>query len=239
MRVTPFFLIAAVSLTGLHAQVATIDLDPYPSTPGDSLTLVVSGTGCKTALSPVQLSAGSIAVVYDDRLSCTNPQSFTLRLPVGSVPQGNYVARVVDREGQVVAETHFDVGTLYAPVPQGCGASDYYLCLQGERFSAWADLTDRSLAPPHGNARARLLSFASGEFYFFSSDNAELFIKIIDGCSINNHYWLYVAGLTDLGVTLRVRDLAQYPYHDYIITNPPGRAFVSRQDVNAFRCGTN
>ena len=47
----------------------------------------------------------------------------------------------------------------------------------------------------------------SGLFYFFGQNNLELAIKVLDGCALNNRHWVYVAGLTDVGVSILVEDL--------------------------------
>ena len=43
----------------------------------------------------------------------------------------------------------------------------------------------------------------SGIFCFFSAANWE---KVLDGCGINGHYWVFAAATTDLEYTLTVTD---------------------------------
>ncbi len=35
-------------------------------------------------------------------------------------------------------------------------------------------------------------------FYFFTPDNVEVIVKVLDGCKINGFFWVYAAGLTDI-----------------------------------------
>ena len=42
-------------------------------------------------------------------------------------------------------------------------------------------------------------------FYFFSRDNIEVIVKVLDGCAINGHYWVFATGLTDIPWRLRVK----------------------------------
>ncbi len=43
----------------------------------------------------------------------------------------------------------------------------------------------------------------SALFYFFCTDNWELLVKVLDGCAINGHLWVYAAASTDVGYTLQ------------------------------------
>ena len=38
----------------------------------------------------------------------------------------------------------------------------------------------------------------SAVFYFFNPDNAEVLVKVLNGCAINGHWWVYSAPATDL-----------------------------------------
>jgi hypothetical protein len=45
-----------------------------------------------------------------------------------------------------------------------------------------------------------------GTFWFFEPGNWEMLVKVIDGCSFNQHFWVFAAGLTDVEHTLAVTD---------------------------------
>ena len=45
---------------------------------------------------------------------------------------------------------------------------------------------------------------AGAGYYFFDESNPELLVKVLDGCAINGHYWLFASAATDLNVSLRV-----------------------------------
>jgi plastocyanin len=47
----------------------------------------------------------------------------------------------------------------------------------------------------------------SGLFYFFSEDNIEMLVKVLDGCAINGHYWTFYAATTNVGFHLMLRDV--------------------------------
>lgn len=46
----------------------------------------------------------------------------------------------------------------------------------------------------------------SGLFYFFEDDNAEVLVKVLDGCSLNNHFWVFAAAATNVEYTMTVTD---------------------------------
>jgi hypothetical protein len=58
----------------------------------------------------------------------------------------------------------------------------------------------------HGRAGAVQLSPDSGYFWFFSPQNVEVAVKVLDACDEYGTFWIFASGLTDVGVTLRVRD---------------------------------
>jgi hypothetical protein len=75
--------------------------------------------------------------------------------------------------------------------------------VRGGRFEIAIELD-----PPH-SAPARLVEPPSADsalFYFFSPDNWEVMVKVLDGCALNGHYWVYGAASTDVGYTVRVTD---------------------------------
>ena len=72
----------------------------------------------------------------------------------------------------------------------------------------------------------------TGLFTFFDPDNVEVVVKVLNGCSINNRYWVFAAGLTDVRATLRVRDTNTGQVKTY--QNPQGVPFQPIQDSDAF-----
>jgi len=86
----------------------------------------------------------------------------------------------------------------------GCGDSG--ICLDG-RFEAMASWR-RSPGQPAQDAEALALPERprSGIFAFGGGDDAQLVVSVLDGCAVNGHFWVYLAGATDLDVAVRVRD---------------------------------
>jgi hypothetical protein len=113
--------------------------------------------------------------------------------------------------------------------PPPCVPGPAALCLRDGRFrveASWATAT------ASGAGQAVELTDESGAFWFFSPGNVELDVKVLAGCPLNGHHWVFAAGLTDVGVTLTVTDTASGQQAVY--RNPRGTPFVAVQDTRAF-----
>ena len=87
---------------------------------------------------------------------------------------------------------------------RGCQPGASRLTLHGGRFEVCASY--RTLAGTEGVGVPLPLTPESGGFWFFSPDNLEVVLKLLDGCGTNGNYWIYSAGLTNLEVTVGVID---------------------------------
>ncbi len=76
------------------------------------------------------------------------------------------------------------------------------------------------------------LTSDTGYFWFFDPSNVEAVIKALDGCGLNNRYWVFAGGLTNVRVDIRVTDTLRGTVKTY--TNPQGLAFQPIQDTSAF-----
>ncbi len=72
----------------------------------------------------------------------------------------------------------------------------------------------------------------SGLFWFFSEANWELLLKVLDGCSLNGHVWVFGASATTLGYSIRVTDTVTGAMKEY--RNEPGKRSSAITDVAAF-----
>ncbi len=73
----------------------------------------------------------------------------------------------------------------------------------------------------------------SGLFWFFTPGNDwEMLIKVLDGCAINGHHWVFASATTTVEYTLRVTDTETGRIREYF--NPLGRAAPAITDTSAF-----
>lgn len=75
----------------------------------------------------------------------------------------------------------------------------------------------------------------SGLIWFFNQDNIELLVKVLNGCRINGHRWIYVAPATDVAFNLQVE--AQSTGEKWVLRNPQGAQTVAG-DIQALQCVT-
>ena len=112
-----------------------------------------------------------------------------------------------------------------------CEADAETLCLQDSRYSVAVDW--RTAA---GNSGAASVVHSgtndSGLFRFFDRNNWEVLIKVLDGCAVNGHLWVYGASTTDLGYVIRVTDTVTGLMKEY--RNEPGRPAAAITDATAF-----
>ena len=119
-----------------------------------------------------------------------------------------------------------------AAAPLGtCEADAETLCLQDSRYAVsvdWrtADGGSGSASVVHSGTND------SGLFTFFNRDNWEVLIKVLDGCSVNGHIWVYGASTTDLGYSIRVTDTVTGALQEY--RNEPGLPASAITDGTAF-----
>ncbi len=111
-----------------------------------------------------------------------------------------------------------------------CEADEFSLCLSGRRFHVEVDWTDFEGNEGVGKAREEGTP-DSGLFWFFYPNNVEMLVKVLDGCSITNSYWVSVAATTNVAYTLRVTDVMADL--TYVVNNPLGNPAPALLDLGA------
>ena len=113
---------------------------------------------------------------------------------------------------------------------QPCVADATTLCLNDDRFRVavrWE--TDGE----SGDGRAVELTGDTGYFWFFSRNNVEVVVKVLNGCAIGDGaYWVFIGGLTDVRVELEVEDVEAGEAKTWV--NEAGTLFVPVTDTAAF-----
>ncbi|MEM7584496.1 MAG: hypothetical protein AAF560_13995 [Acidobacteriota bacterium] len=102
--------------------------------------------------------------------------------------------------------------------------------LRGNRFTVDVEWTD----PGGVSGPGKLITQSddSALLYFFSPNNWEMLIKVLDGCDINNRNWVFFAATTDVAFTLTVTDTQAEVTQVY--QNPQGQAANAITDTDAF-----
>lgn len=133
----------------------------------------------------------------------------------------------------VLSALPLPAAALVPAAPLGnCLADAQTLCLNQGRFEVraiWRDYDGVS-----GAGYAHPITANSGYFDFFSPNNVEVLVKVLDGCTdaLGQHFWFFAGGLTDVQVELRVKDTLTGDFRLY--TNRLGTRFDSILDLEGF-----
>jgi hypothetical protein len=111
-----------------------------------------------------------------------------------------------------------------------CAEDATSLCLNGGRFRVqvgWRVPAQGTSGP----ARATSLTSDTGHFWFFSANNVELVVKVVDGRAFNARFWVFYGALSNVEYTITVTDTATGAVKTY--TNADGN-LASVADTDAF-----
>jgi hypothetical protein len=111
-----------------------------------------------------------------------------------------------------------------------CVPSATALCLNHGRFRVDVTFNARNIRLD-GDARTLPITDESGSFWFFSSQNLEVIVKVVDGRAFNDRFWVFFSGLSDVEYTVTVTDTGTGFLRTYF--NPSGR-IASQADAGAF-----
>ena len=112
-----------------------------------------------------------------------------------------------------------------------CIAGPTTRCLGGGRFQVEIEWRDFAGGTGAGSDTG-LQSGDSALFYFFDPDNWEMLVKVLDGCDLTGHFWVFAAATTDVEYTLTVTDTVSGFVRTY--ENALGTASPAITDTAAF-----
>jgi hypothetical protein len=126
--------------------------------------------------------------------------------------------------------------------PGACVPGIDTLCIDDRlgdrRFEVKVDFSTTSAGGVSGPGRAASLAnkggLRGGLSWFFSSDNPELVIKVLNGCAVNGHFWVFYSASTDAGLTLTVTDTATG--RTFVRSNPDHHPVDTVQATEALPC---
>jgi hypothetical protein len=120
-----------------------------------------------------------------------------------------------------------------------CIKSDTVLCIEKNsgdgRFQLTVDFNH--VGGPSGSGQASIGTLGithGGSFWFFSQDNPEILVKVLNACAINHKFWVFVTAGTNVGFNLHLLDTVTFATKTY--SNPDNVAAVPVQDTSALSC---
>ncbi|HYL05678.1 MAG TPA: hypothetical protein VE075_06540 [Thermoanaerobaculia bacterium] len=230
-RIAPAVVIAGAVLLagGLPAAVAQTQ-DPVPvrvspALPAEGDALVFTAD----VLAPLYSSAGTFNLDHNRLTLYVNapilspqppPQLQHLVWQVPALPAGGYSVSV-----NLLGVPNF--GFVVQPRTASLG-------LVGGRFQV-----NVAAAQPGARPAAVQISDAGGFFSFFSPEDVEITVKVVDGRPVNGHFWVFIASMTNTPFTATVADTsatgcvaaASCPTRTYANPSDSNQNFI---DVNAF-----
>jgi len=123
-----------------------------------------------------------------------------------------------------------DGGDLFARRFTSTAPCPFAACLRGDEFGidvVWRDPRSGNTGSGHGV----LLTGDTAAFWFFTAENVELFVKVLDGSAVNQYFWVFYGALSDVEFTLSVTQLSTGTTRTY--HNPP-YTLASQADTHAF-----
>ncbi len=110
-----------------------------------------------------------------------------------------------------------------------CEAAEPSIVLEGHEVWMCYETPDGTIADALGDHWGP----ESGVLWFFQRSNAEVLIKVLEGCAYNQHRWVFASPATDLAFNLLVRSPDGEWWSHY---NRQGDPASPRRDTSAFDC---
>ena len=137
-----------------------------------------------------ETTGDGLFICYDD--SATTPPAQAFRTTNGAW------------EGIGSGFKAFGIRALFEADDTACVPSEHALCLFDGRFRVSVEW--ENFEHLHGNAHAQTLTDESGLFWFFSPQNIEFLVKIVDVCGPYDRFWVFAAATTNVAYTMTVVD---------------------------------
>jgi hypothetical protein len=215
---------------GADLEVTAIE----PASSAQPFRFEIEGVGaCPTA--EVSLPAPFVVrATYEGNCAILPPGEirFTLPLQTGPLPPGEYELQVLDFTRAPSIELP-EVVTKRVKVWNAarCVPSATAHCLEGGRFRVTAHFKDFQSRTGDGAALPTTLD-DTGLFWFFTPDNVELTIKVLNACEVNSRFWVFVSSGSTVEYEVVVTDTATGQQRTY--DNDLGQIPELIADTSAF-----
>lgn len=211
---------------------------PEAATDAAPFTLTFRGPASSPCfqLEPPVVQGNAITATFVDNcpiLPIPGAHIFAEEFQVGPLAAGEYEVRLFEYvEGESRPRLHRQ--TLFVHDADGCVPSDTVLCLQGARFRLEVDWKDFQNHAGKGHAIPLADRDDSGLFWFFQEENIELTAKVLDGCGLGGHWWVFLSSGSTVEYTVKVTDTLTGRTKTY--TNDRGESAPLVADTAAFSC---
>ncbi len=188
----------------------------YENTLGTASPAITDTGALATCDAPAPVASGSVVAGTVPSHSSSHPETFVSGPALAVDAHARFIdARITTRTGE----------------PGSCDDTGDAVCLLDGRFRAtvqWRAFDGREGA----GERVPIPSDDSGLFSFFSPNNWEMLVKVIDGCAANGRLWVFGAATTNVAYDLTVTDTLTGEAKVY--ENALGTAAPAIVDTQAF-----
>jgi len=191
--------------------------------PGTANLSIATSGGTGNADLLVRFGALPTSVAFD---AASRGKTNTERVDIAS-PQGG-VFKIA-----LVATSPYSGVTLVVTLTPGgtCVAAAESACLLANRFRVEVSWTNQHDGNTPGTGKALPGTDQTTYFWFFNRENTELVLKMVDGRALNNHFWVFHGGLSDVDYVIKVTDTVTGAVRTY---HNPGGGLTSEADTSAF-----
>jgi len=251
--------LAANSITNIHfspAYPATLPVYPFTTgTPASSARVNVTYDYTTTDTNGVSVYFGGNFAWYSGvNNRCAYPSGSCSSWFVATAPATvtSLTAYMIDwndptqnTNNALFTETvpvNYTFTTSSPPPPTACTPSATTLCVDDApgdaRYKVQASFATTqgggSSGPGHAIPLASLGVTHGGLFWFFSADNPELLVKILNTCSFSSNHWFFASAGTNVGLTITVTDTKTS--FQQVYTNPDLHPMEPIQDESTLPC---
>ena len=217
---------------------ASVDIDLPTDARDNGLILIklrFPASSLCYSLDPPEVHGNVIEATFTDNCPVLPPGPPLVReeeFDVGPLPAGEYDVRFFETSGTGRALLHRETLTVHDS--DGCVPSEIALCLQNDRFRVEVNWKDFQNNTGKGHAIPLEGRDDSGLFWFFKEENIELTVKVLNGCGLGGHWWVFLSSGSTVEYTVTVTDTLTHRTKTY--TNDSGEAAPLLADTAAFSC---
>ncbi len=220
-----------VSVAPLDGLLTRAFVEPVAPNDNEHLRILVTAVTCEdmelvsTSVNGDQIEIRGLVASSGCGASVAETSAFSVA--IGPLDPGDYEVRVLLQDS-----ANPDAGFQLASTRQvRIGDAPDTVALRSGRFEVRVDWKDHDGLtgvgrPVPGASESTTL------FSFFGRDNWELMVKVLDGCALNDHFWVFTAASTDVEYSLEVTDTSTGEVRTY--ANQLGQRAPATTDVEAF-----
>ncbi|HVT60599.1 MAG TPA: fibronectin type III domain-containing protein [Thermoanaerobaculia bacterium] len=218
----------AVAMQAIYTAVGLGAPSNLTAAAASTTQVILGWTLHSTAETAVRIEVAALGGAFSE--VATVPAHSTAAVVSNLQPATGYLfrVRVSNASDNSAYSNEASAATLGVAGP--CVAGAQTACLSGGRFrvtASWLTATGSGSAStvPVGSVDSALL-------WFFSPDNWELLLKVLDGCALNGRFWVFFAATSDVQYAISVTDTSKGKTVVYF--HPLGAAATSVTDTGAF-----